>query len=224
MLRSVTHSVPYFYNFTPNLRTAIMSFRRLTPSPDREECDVKGLRYYRRLRGWSQMDLSRRTGLSQNAISDLEIGRTQPRPSTLRRLSEALDVSIEELVEGPKDEALLSGEEDSGERREQIEVPESMRTLLWDRLNTLPLTPLPYEVFEQVFESAEHEEERQQLYELVKRERAEVLTYADEVAARVEAGARISVTDREKLDTWREASRKRELTARELVRAAQVQA
>jgi transcriptional regulator with XRE-family HTH domain len=44
--------------------------------------------------GLSQVDLSVLSGVAQNTISDIETGRRDPRPSTLRRLAKALSVEV----------------------------------------------------------------------------------------------------------------------------------
>ena len=61
------------------------------------------LRQYRLCAGFTQNELSRRTGLSVRAIRDLESGRVrQPRGSSLRLLAEALAVRPEDLgADGP---------------------------------------------------------------------------------------------------------------------------
>jgi len=51
------------------------------------------------------VDLSKRSGVAQNTISDIETGRRDPRPSTLRRLAKALDVEVGDFyseTRGPK--------------------------------------------------------------------------------------------------------------------------
>ena len=44
--------------------------------------------------GLSQVDLSVLSGVAQNTISDIETGRRDPRPSTLRKLAKALGVEV----------------------------------------------------------------------------------------------------------------------------------
>lgn len=55
------------------------------------------LRDLRESKGLSQDDLARQSGVSKSAIVDLELGRRKPRPSTRRRLAQALGVKPEEL-------------------------------------------------------------------------------------------------------------------------------
>ncbi len=64
------------------------------------EVDGRQLRRLRRERALSQEDLERITGVAQATISDLEKERRQARPSTLRKLSEALEVEPKQLMKG----------------------------------------------------------------------------------------------------------------------------
>jgi transcriptional regulator with XRE-family HTH domain len=58
---------------------------------------VEELRRIRRMRGLSQQDLAALSGVSQFTITEVETGRREPRPSTLRKLAEALDIEVAEL-------------------------------------------------------------------------------------------------------------------------------
>ena len=52
-------------------------------------------------RGWSQRRLAAESGISQTTIVHLETGQiTEPRRPTLRRIARALDMTVEELLEG----------------------------------------------------------------------------------------------------------------------------
>ena len=70
----------------------------------------------RRRKGWSQKDLAEESGVGQDTISGIESGRHEPRPSTLRKLADALDVEVADffrepaapLVEVPKEVGRLS--------------------------------------------------------------------------------------------------------------------
>jgi transcriptional regulator with XRE-family HTH domain len=55
---------------------------------------LEELKAIRLRHGLSQVDLSKRSGVAQNTISDIETGRRNPRPSTLRKLAKALDVDV----------------------------------------------------------------------------------------------------------------------------------
>lgn len=48
----------------------------------------------------SQMDLAARSGVSRATIADLEAGKRPARPSTRRKLAEALGIEPHELSDG----------------------------------------------------------------------------------------------------------------------------
>ena len=50
-------------------------------------------------RGWSQHDLARITGLAQSVISNIEIGRINPREAECRALGKALGCAPERLLD-----------------------------------------------------------------------------------------------------------------------------
>ena len=54
--------------------------------------------YYREKAGMSQRELADRAGVSYGAIGQYETNRKTPRLETLRRLAEALHVSVAELI------------------------------------------------------------------------------------------------------------------------------
>ena len=62
------------------------------------EVDGVGLRQLRRERAWSQRDLARQSGVSQDTITRLETGQREAQPRTMRRLAEALGVEPRELM------------------------------------------------------------------------------------------------------------------------------
>ena len=70
----------------------------------------------RRRKGWSQKDLAEESGVGQDTISGIESGRHEPRPSTLRKLADALGVEVADffrepavpLVEAPREAGRLS--------------------------------------------------------------------------------------------------------------------
>ena len=49
-------------------------------------------------RAMSQDDLAEKAGVGLNTVNRLERNHTEPRPSTLRKLAEALDVDPGELI------------------------------------------------------------------------------------------------------------------------------
>lgn len=52
----------------------------------------------RELAGLSQAELSRRTGISQGHISQIEAGQKRPRPQTVRKFAQAMGVPIASLI------------------------------------------------------------------------------------------------------------------------------
>ncbi len=56
------------------------------------EIDGMQLRRLRRARALSQRDLARITGIAQDTISQLETGKREAQPRTIRKLAEALSV------------------------------------------------------------------------------------------------------------------------------------
>jgi transcriptional regulator with XRE-family HTH domain len=61
------------------------------------------LRQLRRERAWSQRDLARHSGVSQDTITRLETGQREAQPRTMRRLAEALGVEPRELMKRSSD-------------------------------------------------------------------------------------------------------------------------
>jgi transcriptional regulator with XRE-family HTH domain len=62
------------------------------------EVDGMRLRSLRKELALSQQDLERASGVAQHTISALESGKRGARPSTIRKLAEALDVKPRELM------------------------------------------------------------------------------------------------------------------------------
>lgn len=60
------------------------------------------LRYYRKKQRMSQLDLSRRSKVSQTTISSIERG-TVPTLIIASKLAKALGIRIDELIQPPKD-------------------------------------------------------------------------------------------------------------------------
>jgi transcriptional regulator with XRE-family HTH domain len=56
------------------------------------------LRYWRMRRAFSQRELATLAGLQQVTIARIEGRGERPRPATIRRLAEALHLSIEDLI------------------------------------------------------------------------------------------------------------------------------
>jgi transcriptional regulator with XRE-family HTH domain len=62
---------------------------------------METLKEIRRQKGWSQKDLADSSGVGQDTISGIESGRHEPRPSTLRKLAEALGVQVADFFKEP---------------------------------------------------------------------------------------------------------------------------
>ena len=62
------------------------------------EVDGMQLRRFRRARALSQRDLARITGIAQDTISQLETGKREAQPRTIRRLAEVLRVEPSTLM------------------------------------------------------------------------------------------------------------------------------
>lgn len=57
----------------------------------------KRIKQYRVLKGVSQEELSKLTGITQKHISNIEIGLKSPTVSTLERIVQALDIEMFDL-------------------------------------------------------------------------------------------------------------------------------
>ena len=51
--------------------------------------------------GFSQKELSDKSGVALSTISSIELGKHKARPATLRKLADAMDVDIREITRGP---------------------------------------------------------------------------------------------------------------------------
>jgi transcriptional regulator with XRE-family HTH domain len=69
---------------------------------------VEALRRLRKRKGLTQQELAKHAGVSQYTITEIETGRRDPRPSTLRKLANALDVEVADLFQEPR-QVKLSG-------------------------------------------------------------------------------------------------------------------
>ena len=59
----------------------------------------ENLKKYREKKGYSKLKLARETGLSNRCIEHIEYAKaTDPRVMTLKRISETLGVTIDELI------------------------------------------------------------------------------------------------------------------------------
>jgi transcriptional regulator with XRE-family HTH domain len=55
------------------------------------------IKQLREARGWSQAELSRRTGIHSSTLSHVESGHTKLWPGHLTRIARALHVTVDEL-------------------------------------------------------------------------------------------------------------------------------
>jgi len=56
------------------------------------------VRELRKERGWRQLDLAEQAGISENYVSDLELGRKEVCLRTIEALSKALEVTVLDLM------------------------------------------------------------------------------------------------------------------------------
>jgi len=67
-----------------------------------EESDIRrvlstNIKYYRGLRGWSQVVLAEKIGISTNFLADIETGKSWVSPSTLSKLANIFQIEVYEL-------------------------------------------------------------------------------------------------------------------------------
>lgn len=63
------------------------------------------VRRWREERGWTQVDLAKRSGVSQNHVSAIETGKlANPRADTSEKLARAFGVTIDELYQDTRNE------------------------------------------------------------------------------------------------------------------------
>ena len=179
---------------------------------------MNAVRYQRSLRGWNQEELAQRAGLRQRTVSSIETGRSNPHPKTLLKLAQALGVEIADLIEVPTTpKAAASQNEVEPTRPERVEVPKALAQLLRERAGVhMPLTKLSPSALEELFTAVEDAEGKAWLHERLKDEQAVIRAFAAEVKTRLEAGARITPSARERLRAWLEGSERAVLTGREL--------
>ena len=60
----------------------------------------KRIKYLRKLRKWSQLDLALESEVNKNYISDLEKGRRNPSVMVLNRIAIALNIDLATLFKG----------------------------------------------------------------------------------------------------------------------------
>ena len=77
-------------------------------------------------KGWKQSDLSRKTGLGRDSISQYVNGKTVPSPQSLRKMSDALQTSPEELYPNYNMDAAAEEELPAFEFRAAAGEPDKM--------------------------------------------------------------------------------------------------
>ena len=115
----------------------------------------------RRRKGWSQKDLAEESGVGQDTISGIESGRHEPRPSTLRKLAEALDVEVADFFREP------------GRTSPKGSAPLSFKAWLEERCGSAYLA-MSMEELEALFESLDNTEKetekRREIFDKIHRE------------------------------------------------------
>ncbi|WP_442955307.1 helix-turn-helix domain-containing protein [Parasphingorhabdus sp.] len=87
----------------------------------------KRVAWERSQKGWTLAELGREVGVSSTCVWNWEEGNTHPRPGSLTRLAQALDVSADRLLEGEEVEAIAATDERSGG---EPDTPVSMAELI----------------------------------------------------------------------------------------------
>lgn len=67
---------------------------------------MEALRRIRRERGLSQVELSKRTGVAQSTISEIEKGEREAQVRTVRKLADTLGVKVDDLLGDPEPVAM----------------------------------------------------------------------------------------------------------------------
>ncbi len=68
---------------------------------------AENIRHFREERNLSQAELAERLNVTRQAVSNWECGKTEPDIETLHRISDILEVTIEELIYGTKRETTI---------------------------------------------------------------------------------------------------------------------
>lgn len=100
------------------------------------------VRRLRKERGWTQRELADEAGTTQYTVSEIELGHRDPHPTTLRKLAEALGVSVAEFfVEESTDpkapapsqpEESMAGSEVEGREGRYVSLIAALRSYFWD--------------------------------------------------------------------------------------------
>lgn len=62
---------------------------------------MESVKYFRKLKGLTQMELAKEAEVGQDTITQIETGRRNPHPSTLRKLARALGVEVADFYLEP---------------------------------------------------------------------------------------------------------------------------
>lgn len=73
---------------------------------------MEALRRIRTIRGINQVDLAKASGVAQNTISEIELGKREARLGTLKKLADALGVEVRDLTEPTLREWALTATEE----------------------------------------------------------------------------------------------------------------
>ena len=68
-------------------------------APDRQP--QKTIRQFRQERGWTQLDVARRLGVTEGTVSRWERGERVPQPATQQRLADLFGVPVGAIAFGP---------------------------------------------------------------------------------------------------------------------------
>lgn len=60
--------------------------------------DGNKVRKFRLVAGMTQKELAEKAGTTENAVSLIESGKRNPRPSTIKKIAEALNVPVEDIL------------------------------------------------------------------------------------------------------------------------------
>lgn len=82
----------------------------------------KNLPELRIRKGWSQGDLGRKADVRADTVSSIERGKHEPRPSTLRKLADALGVEVEDFFREPETPKAPSAPRSLDELRDFLEA------------------------------------------------------------------------------------------------------
>lgn len=83
-----------------SLYTAVTMPRRKVAQPRHTQTELprERLARLRKERGWTQVELAERVGITQRLLSDYEIGRLRLNADIVVRLADALEVATDELL------------------------------------------------------------------------------------------------------------------------------